>query len=176
MRESRFYYLLSGLWASCAIFENQIESLFGESILFGSARNFWNKVKISFRYCFLMRLAAAEPPPGFFDSGKVPFYLKARCKIYEKRMICFLGASKASYLSKELKKEFYAAPVKIGGMILVLSILVNIVLSVISKKEISMLNWITLGLVLFAGLGGFSCQADWETIKKNSAVFGKTLK
>jgi len=123
-----------------------------------------------------MRLADAELPPGFFDSSKVSFYLKARCKIYEKRVIYFLGASKASYLSKELKKEFYAAPVKMGSMILVFSILVNILLSVIFKKEISMLNWIMRGLALFAGLGGFSCQTGWETIKKNSAVFGKALK
>lgn len=176
MGESRFYYLLSRLWASCASFENRIGMLFGESILFGSARNFWNKLKISFRYCFFMRLAYAELPPGFLDSGKVSFYLKGCYKIYEKRIICFLGASKASYLSKELKKEFYSAPVKMGSIIVVFSILVNIVLSVIFKKETSLFNRFIQGLFLATGLGVFSCEANWETIKKSSVVFNKIFK
>lgn len=176
MRESRFYYLLSGLRESRAIFENRMRTFFGESVLFGSARNFWKKVKISFKHCFFMRLADAEPPPGFFDSGKILFYLKARRKIYEKRVFCFLGASKASYLSKELKKEFYAAPIKTGGMILVFSILVNTALTVIFKKETSLFNLFIRGLLLVAGLGAFSCEANWETIKKSSVVFNKIFK
>lgn len=176
MRRSCFYYLLSRTWAGFVIFKNRMGAFFDGSILFGAVRYFWNKVKISFGHCFFMRLADAWPPPDFFDSGKVPFYLMARRKIYEKRMICFSGTSKVSYLSKELKKEFYAAPVKIGGIILVLSILVNIVLSVISKKEISMLNWIMLGLALLIGLGGFFCEADWETIRKSSVIFNKIFK
>lgn len=171
MRESYFFYLLSRLWAICATFENRIGMLFSESFLFRSVRNFWNNVRINFKYCFFVRLADAGLQPSFFDNSEILLYLKVRYKICEKRTIYFLGASKASYLSKELKKEFYAASVKTGSMILVFSILVNILLSIIFKKEISLLNWIIQGLVLFAGLGGFSCQADWETIKKNSTIF-----
>ncbi len=176
MRKSRFFYLLSRLWTSYATFENRIGMLFSESLLFRAARNFWNNAKASFKYCFFIRLADAELPPGFFDSSKALFYLKARYKIHEKRMIDFLEASKIGYLSKEIKTEFYSIPIKMGSMILVFSIMVNISLSIIFKKETSLSSWIMRGLILFASLGGFSCQADWETIKKNSMVFNKIFK
>ncbi len=176
MRHSYFLYLVGRLWAGCCSFEDWIDEFSGDSAVLKSISKFWAGIKVGFEHCFLMRLADSYMPSRFLDESKAVSYFKAFYKRQEKRIIGFLEASKAAYLSKEMKKEFYAVPVKMGSMILVLLVSINISLSIIFKKERSLLNWIIQGLILFAGLGGFSCQADWETIKKNSAVFNKIFK
>lgn len=176
MRHSYFLYLVGRLWVGCCSFEDWIAEFSGDSAVLKSISKFWAGIKVSFEHCFLMRLADSYTPSRFLDESKAVSYFKALYKRWEKHMIVFLEASKIACLSKEIKKEFHVIPVKMGSMILVLSISINISLSIIFKKEISLLNWIIQGLILFAGLGGFSCQADWETIKKNSAVFNKIFK
>ncbi len=168
-------YLLSKLWARYCSFEDQVGTIFGVSLFSRLVRNFWNGVKISFEHCFLAKLSDLEVS-RFLDESKVAAYFKAFYKRWEKRMIVFLEASKIAYFSKEIKKEFRVIPVKMSSMIAVSSVLINILLSIIFKKDTILLIWIIQGLILFAGLCGFSCQADWETIKKTSAVFNKIFK
>ncbi len=175
MRHSYFLYLLSRLWVRYHSLEARIDGFFNDSTIFEAVNKSWSGVKVSFEHCFLVRLSDLEAS-RFLDESEVAIYFKALYKRWEKRTFGFLEASKAAYLSKEMKKEFYAASVKMGSMILVFSILVNISLSIIFKKEIGLLNWIIQGLILLAGLGGFCCQVEWETVKKNSVVFNKIFK
>lgn len=170
-----FFYLLSKLWERYYSFEDRIVTIFSVSLLSRLMRNFWNGVEISFEHCFFVRLSDLEVS-RFLGESKVAAYFKALYKRWENRAIVFLEASKVACFSKEIKKEFHVIPVKMGSMIAVFSILINISLSIIFKKDAILLIWIIQGLILFAGLCGFSCQADWETIKKTSAVFNKIFK
>lgn len=176
MRESRFFYLLNRSSANYCSFENRIEALFKGSLLFRSVRNFWNGVRVNFGHCFLVRIADSEVPLKFLDESKAITYFKVFYKRREKTLFDFLATSKITYLLKEIKKEFYAIPVKMGSILLAFPILINALLSIIFKKETSLLNWIIQGLILLIGLGSFSCESDWETIKKGSMIFNKIFK
>lgn len=175
MRRIYFFYLLSKLWAGYYSFEDWVGMIFSASLLSRLTRNFWNGVQISFERCFLARLSDLEVS-RFLDESKAVAYFKALYKRWEKRAITFLESSKIACLSKEIKKEFRVIPVKMGSMIAVFSILINMVLSIIFKKETSLLIWIIQGLILFAGLGGFSCESSWATVRKGSVVYNKIFK
>lgn len=74
-----------------------------------------------------------------------------------------------------LKFDFLLSPLKAAGIMVIVAVATNLVLSLILQRQIILWGWAMCGLFLFIGISGLFCKANWEDIKSTSTVFNKIL-
>ncbi|UCB57011.1 MAG: hypothetical protein JSV30_07385 [Candidatus Omnitrophota bacterium] len=165
----RFY-----LWYSAA--EQRAKHIYRLSKICKLLKDFWEKIKICFRYSFLGRITEKERSKiSILDSShlfmqSIDFYKKWKNKID-----CYLKNSEIGKSTKETKEEFCASPLIIVGIIIIVAVDVNVVLCFFLQQSISLWGWIMHSLFFFAGALALFCRNDWPAVKESSIFFRKAL-
>jgi predicted membrane channel-forming protein YqfA (hemolysin III family) len=91
------------------------------------------------------------------------FYQKLK-----EQLSCYLKTSKTYNSVKKLSEEFSSSFIRVVSIIVIAATFINLLFSILVKKEISFLSWIIWGLFLFIGLAGLFCKVGWKDIRKTS--------
>lgn len=75
-----------------------------------------------------------------------------------------------------LKCDFLSRPLKVGGAVVIISIMTNLVLSIILQRQITLWGWLIRGLLLFIGISRIFCNVDWPTVIDSSIIFRRISK
>lgn len=71
--------------------------------------------------------------------------------------------------AKEIKREFYSFPIRVIGIIGVMAVSANTVLSIVlQNKDFGLLWWLARIALLFLAISGSFCRASWEDVNKTS--------
>ena len=138
------------------------------------AKGLWARVKICFRYSFLGRITETkQTTSGTLDNSRVVEHLFKFYKKWKDKIILCFKVSSTIDLAKDAKKDLYFFPVRIISIIVVTAITINVFLSIVLQKQISLWGWLIRGLLLFVSISGIFCKADWLTIKRSSVLLRK---
>lgn len=130
---------------------------------------FREKVETCFRYSFLGKITEIRQTNlAFLDNSQVVQYLVNFYKGWKNKIISCSKISLLFSLTKDMKEKLYFLPVRIICIIVVVAIAVNIFLSLVLCKHITLWSWLIRGLFLFTAYAGLFCQVDWPTFKRNS--------
>lgn len=154
--------------------EEGLSHIYHNSCTHSLFSRFWKKTKLCFRYSFLGRITEIkEANLALLDNSRAVRYLINFYKRWRDKAIHYLRPSFTLSLAKDTKEELIFSPVRIISLIVIITILVNAVLSVILQKQMYLWNFLIRVLFLFAGTAGLSCEADWPTVKKSSIFLRK---
>ena len=129
----------------------------------------WDKIKVCFKYSSLEKIAEIEIKDIIvLNESKVVKWLINLYKKWSYKIIFYLKISRINYSVEQLKKKLHFLPVKTASIIIVTAILTNVIFSLLLRREISLLDWIIRGLLMFIGLAGLFCNSDYESIKETS--------
>lgn len=153
--------------------EKRLQDIYKDSQTHKLMTGFWEKIAICFRYSFLGRITEIkeEGSSVLLDNSRAVQYWIRIFRIGKNKIIYYLNTSKVAKLTKMMKGEFYSFPVKIISTIVVIAIIVNVVLSIILGRGITLWGWAMRGVLLLVGIGGLFCEADWQTVIGNSITF-----
>lgn len=153
--------------------EQRIGDIYLNSQTYRLINGFWQSIRVSFRFSFLGRITEIreEGNTALLDNSRTVQYLIYFYKRWRDKAIYYLNTSKTVDLTKENKQNFYLLPVKTLSIIVIIAVVTNVTLSIILRRDIGLWGWSMRGLVLFVGLGGLFCDADWSTLKNSSVIF-----
>jgi hypothetical protein len=129
--------------------------------------------KLYFRYSFLGRLTdTCSKRNSFFEESKI---IRGVSNIYKKtkhRLKHYLEASLTNKLVKLLRKDFSLFAVRNISIAVIAFVAADIFFSiVILKKKIELQGWLIRGLLIYIGIGGLFCNANWQDVKENSFFY-----
>lgn len=154
---------------------NKIAEIYRKSYICRLINSPIEPVYLSYNFSFLKELIGAirvlgKGSPVFFYTSRSIQWIK---NSYRKLKIILIGNSGTSLsgnLTKDIGREFGLSAVKSVSTVLIISIAVNFILILVFRKESNMKVSFILGASLVAGLLGLLCDADWETVKRESIV------
>ncbi len=154
--------------------EAKISSVYLESFTYRLIKKMNETIKACFRYSFLGRITEIkEAEPTLLDDSRAVQYLIHFYRRWKYKITHYSGNSLGAKLVKDAKEELFFSFVRMISLIIIITILVNAVLSVILQKQIGLWSFFIRVLFLFAGAAGLSCHADWPTVKKSSVFLRK---
>lgn len=131
-------------------------------------------IKSGFRYSFLSRIYALDMEINTLimqESRFVNFWIKLFTAARQ-RLVNYL---KTDQIFGWINCPGEDLQILIGpkdvGLIIALTILVNIPLSYLFNVRIGLLGWIIRFVFLLLGISGLFCNADWQDIRKTSFIF-----
>jgi hypothetical protein len=137
-------------------------------------KKFWEKIKLCFKYSLLGRITEVkDTDKSILDNSCFVGYLVSFYKRWKHKIESYLMTSLIIKLIKELKEQLYLLPVRAIGIIAIVAIIVNIFLSVILQRQLSIWVWLVRGLFLYIAVSSLFCKADWPTIEQNSTLLKK---
>ena len=71
---------------------------------------------------------------------------------------------------KNLKSGLSIAPLKSAGVIIIMTLFLNIIFTKLMQWEISVLGWFFRGMLLILGICCLYGRLDWESVKENSII------
>ena len=150
--------------------ERKIDDVYKDSVLYRLISEFSERIKIYFKYSFFGRITEINQEENslILDSSKVVQWVMVSYKKNMDKIVNYSNMSSVSGFAGQIKSEFDLLPVKTGGIIVVIAVLVDIILSIMLQKDVSLLGWIVRGVLLFVGAGGIFNSASWDEIKNTS--------
>lgn len=127
-------------------------------------------LKISFQLSIFGRLTKIEQIASrdFFRTSNIIRAFSAGIRYLKYKLTIISARSSLFAYIKDMKYSFFLKPLQVGGTVIVIMIIINLVLSIIIQKQITIWHWLISGLLLYIGLAGLFCNAEWEDIKKTS--------
>ena len=127
-------------------------------------------IKIYFKNSILGRMTEMETSQdtAILDNSKFFGYL---CNVYRENMLKFknyFSTSKSVSLIDSIHCAINSAPVKTVSFITTIAIIVNSILSIILKKDITLWAYVLRGLIFFVSVSSYNSEIEWQTIKENS--------
>lgn len=121
---------------------------------------------------FLGRLARIDfyVLQDFFETSKIRKVILNWAQEPYRKLVDFSVASSAFIFIKGLKFNFLLQPIKVGGAIVILTIMINSILSFLLQKHITLWGWVIRGIFLFIGINGLFCHSGWQDLKKTSFI------
>ena len=147
--------------------------IYKDSQLYKKKSKLFQTIIACFKYSFLGRITdIRDGQDGAVTLSESWFvrWLLDICRIFKSKLINCLATSLIVNSTKEIRKNLHSLPIKLGSIILVTAVSINMFLSILLHREIELLWWVIWILLLFVGLGGLSCDARWEEIKKTSLL------
>jgi len=153
--------------------EKKIGSVYLSSFTHRLIRKTIEAIKIGFKYSIFGRLTEIDDDASrnFFETSRTTKILLNWIRNLKNKAMGFSTTSSFVISSKDMKHTFILRPLKVGGIIIITTIMTNLFLSIILQKQITLWGWLMRVLFLFIGISGLFCDATWEDIKKTSAVF-----
>jgi hypothetical protein len=165
---------LRGLYRRYDRIEQGVMDVYHYSRIYRLTKGLWGKIEICFKYSFLGRITEIkETEPALLDDSRVVRYLINFYKGWRNKAICYLMPSFTLRLAKDTKEELIFSPVRTISLIVIITSLVNAVLSVLLQKQMGLWSFFVRVLFLLAGTAGLSCEADWPMVKKSSIFLKK---
>lgn len=164
--------LLRGPLREYGYFEELFGSASESSLTCNIILKFWEKLRIYFKYSFLGRASERRKKDITLIISESKL-LKRIKDSYSKLKNSFSFYFSSSILNKpkeELKNYFDPYPFKAIGAIIIVATLTNILLTILLKKELTLLSWIIRALFLFAGLAGVNSYAAWPAILNEGII------
>ncbi len=152
--------------------EKGIDRLYQNSLVHKLFQALWQGTKINFRYSFLGRLTEIDDAPrsDVLENSKFAgWLLKRYAELSRAAVNCFAGSVFRNSVWS-LKEEVYSLPLRTCGMITVIAISVNILLSLLLHKEINAWGWLMRILFFFLGLASLPSGTGWKELEGTSAV------
>lgn len=153
-----------------------VKFLYRESLICNMKNKFWEGFKNNLKFSFLVRVTEIKKKQRddfiFKDSTFVKFFARVFMISKEKTNKCLID-SKVFFFTQWLRNEFYFKPVRLIGFTGLTASLINMILSVLLRKNISILGcFIWLSFILL-GLCGFISNVEWHDLKRYSFVLSK---
>lgn len=161
--------------------EQKLIDIYRNSQIYRLIEEFCKKIRICARYSFLGRITKIKQirikqiSPGALENSRIVQSLINFYKRWKDRIIRYLRASLTIMLAKDAEEQLYSSPVRTTSIIVVTVVVVNVLLTLVLLKPIGLLGWLARGLLLFVGISGLFCQADWPTVKSGS-IFLKRMR
>lgn len=157
--------------------EQIITYIFYNSQTYRLLNKFRKRIEICFKYSFLERITEIKQPnSAALDNSRTAKYLINFYKREKDKMIHYLRTSAALTLAKDTKEDLFRFLGRTVGIITITAVVINIVLCIISQKQIGLWGWLIRGLFLFAGVLGLFCRANWPIVKGSSIFLRKMQK
>lgn len=132
-------------------------------------------IKIGFEYSIFGRLTEIDEDisKNFLETSKATKIALNRMKNLKDKLIAFSDTSSSVTSTRSIKCDFFSKPLKVGGIIVITTIMTNLFLSIILQKQITLWGWVMRGILLFIGISGLFCNAGWPTIRNYSLILRK---
>lgn len=167
---SLFRYLNKGY----SKIEQKLIDIYCNSQTHKLTKSFWEKVKICSRFSFLGRITEARQRPfAVLDNSRVMQYLISFYKKHKQKLVHYSKSSLLANVAKDTKEELKFSPARILGIIIITAVAINMLLSLVLQRQISLWGWLMRGLFLLTGASGLFCKADWPAVKKGSILLRK---
>lgn len=140
------------------------------------AADFCEKLKVVFMHSCFYRNSGIKKiaNPVIIQNSLIWKYIRSFYKKYGEKLTNYLKICSAARRLTDLKTELYFLPAKLMSIFIVITTIVNVVISLALKKPISIWGYLMRGLFLSAGIPGMFCNVDWPTLKKSSLFFKNT--
>lgn len=155
--------------------EEKIGSVYLSSFTHRLIAKIAKSIKIGFKFSIIGRLTEInkDASRNFFQTSKVTKILLNWVNNLKNGTIKLSVTSNYVTSTKTLRQTFFLSPLKVGGIIVITTIMVNLTLLIILQKQITLWGWWMRGLLLLIGISGLFCNADWPTIRSNSLILRK---
>ena len=177
LESSIFLRQLRNLKSVYLTVEEKISSIYLDSFTHRLIKKIIAAIRIGFRHSIFGRLTELKEIQSrdFFETSKVIKILLNWARKLKDRRVALSATSNFVIVAKDIRQDSFSQPLKDGGLIVTCAIMVNVIFSIVLRKEITLWSWLIRGLFLFAGLSGLFCQANWSTVKKTS-IFLKRMR
>jgi len=176
---SEYSLFLNGLKAIYSLyiaFENRMDEIYSYSLFHRILSKAWDWICILFRYSIFGRLteiSEGEPIP-VFETSRIAQWILNKYNLFVERISMYSEESIFVMSGIDTGESFQQKPLKVGGIILITAIPVNIFLIFITGSDVSYLGT-GMRIVLFLlGLAGLYSDIGLETLKEGS-VFIKRI-
>ena len=152
--------------------DNLWQNSYSRHLIYRLIRRFWYKIKLCFKYSFLGKISETKDNGNMaiLEKSKVLRFFVDLYKKWKHQIISSFRISKTDILMREFKHEFALLPIKTVGLVIVIAILTNIIISIFIKQKITLLGYFILALLLFAGFAGINSKAGWPVVKNSSTI------
>lgn len=165
--------VIKNLWKSYEYLTRWILKIYKDSQLYKKNSKFSQIITICFKYSFLGRITEIrdeQDKAAILNESMFVRRLLDICRTLKSKLMNYLGTSVVVDSAKEIKKDLYPLSIKLGSIIAVTAISINIFLAILLHKEMELLSLTIQVLLLSVGLGGLFCNAKWDEIKKTSLL------
>jgi len=176
---SEYSLFLNGLKAIYSLyiaFENRMDEIYSYSLFHRILSKAWDWICILFRYSIFGRLteiSEGEPIP-VFETSRIAQWILNKYNLFVERISMYSEESIFVMSGIDTGESFQQKPLKVGGIILITAIPVNIFLIFITESDVSYLGT-GMRIVLFLlGLAGLYSNTDLESLKEGS-IFIKRI-
>jgi len=177
LETSKFVAFLRMLYRRSGYLDAWLGKLYRDSQIHILIYTLSERIKVCFRYSFIGKITETKEDLNFvfLNNSKIIrrlgyLYAKGSNKIDN----C-LQTSIVADILRRCKKEFHLLQMKKVGIVISIAVMANLFFSILLKIEISLFGWLMRGLILFVGIAGIFCNADWLTISSNSKILRKIL-
>ena len=155
--------------------EEKISSVYLNSFTHRLIARAAESIKVGFKYSVFGRLTEINEnvSRNFFETSRTIKILLNWIRNLKNKAMGFSTTSGFVISSRDMKHTFILRPLKVGGIIVITTIMTNLFLSIILQKQITLWGWLMRVLFLFIGIGGLFCNIDWPTLKTSSIFFTK---
>lgn len=148
-----------------------LNSYYENSRVYYLSNRFFSGTSAFFQHSFLAEFTqvSAQENENMLINSKIG-YLVEQIRSRIASVLNHNDTSGIIILMRRIGKTISATPVKTGSIIMVLAIIMNIVITLLLKKEIDSFGWLMRAIFLFLGINGLFSNVDWPTIKNNSLI------
>ncbi|MBI3599214.1 MAG: hypothetical protein HY097_01035, partial [Nitrospinae bacterium] len=157
-------------------FEDRLDEIYSYSFFNRILSGIWNGVCAAFRYSIFGRLTEVgegEPIP-VFETSRIAQKIVEIYNRFVERITEYSKGSIFVISGIDIGNSFQDKPLKVGGIILVTAIPVNLLLIFITGSDVSYLGMGMRIMLFLLGLAGLYSDTDLETLKEGS-VFIKRI-
>lgn len=172
---SLFLNGLKAIYSRYIAFENRMDEIYSYSLFNRILSKIWDWICIAFRYSIFGRLTEineGEPIP-VFETSRIAQWILKKYNLFVERMSIYSEENIFVISGIDTGESFRQKPLKVGGIILITAIPVNIFLIFITGSDVSYLG-MGMRIVLFLlGLAGLYSDTGLETLKEGSIFIKK---
>lgn len=174
---SNFLKYLKKIGQNYLILEEKLNFVYINSATYKLTRRNVELIKIGFKFSVFSRITQVDSGVliNYFETSRI-IKIVLRWGHNFKRISSECFAASIFFVSiRNLKDDFFLNPIKVGGIIIVITIMTGSIFSIIFKEQIALWHWLMRGLLVSVSLGGLSCDARWDDIKRTSFVLRRLI-
>tara|TARA_B100000315_G_scaffold258184_1_gene309442 strand:+ start:2880 stop:3425 length:546 start_codon:yes stop_codon:yes gene_type:complete len=155
--------------------EEEINMFYRQSVTWKVVNNAISTVKITFQHSLIGKLTESKESQSiaFLESSVVIQNVLEKWKRISEKIVAYTERSLIVDLVGALSKSFTSAPLKIGGVVLLISVTVNSILILFWGQEVAPFGWIMRGILFFLGITGLFSDVEWKELENGSMVLKK---
>ena len=155
-------------------FEKRLLFIYRFSKTYNTYNNIWGRTRVYFNHSRLRQIFDVKPvPSGIINNSRFVQYFMSCYRKWKDKPARYIKASSTTAQGKNVLWQLSYSPLLVISIIIIVTILVNIFLSLALHNQISHWGWFVRGLFLFIALIALFCKADWAIVKGNSKILRK---